>query len=242
MAILRCPQCGTLNRDDAVDFPLCRNCHERLIQCGYCRRFQRTDPRGGGRCDSKGAGGPRPVRAEEAPECRYFRPRYVAGGRAGQRVRIHPAAWILGIVAVILVALFTLSTMVRPAATPVERADAVDLRAEVPDAVRAGSDVSIDLTARNLAPTATGALRLEIPADFAERFALKSVDPSPLEQGTSRGQKWFLYPSLRRGEWLRVRLRVTAPRPGDYELRARLVGAGTQPPVEIRAPIRVVAG
>ena len=236
MATLRCPQCGTLNRDDAVDFPLCRKCHERLVQCGYCREFERGHAEGAGTCRSQAAGGPRETRAEDGADCPHFQPRYAAGGGRGKRVGIHPAAWVLGIIAVAFVVLFAVSAIVRPADSP---AFTAHVEAEAPAAVRPGSEFTIDLTARNLGADGTEAVRLGIPAAFHQRFGLRSPEPEPSARRETPETTWFVYPAVRKGQWLKVRLRATAPAPGDYELRARLVGLGAGGEREIRVPIRV---
>jgi hypothetical protein len=157
-------------------------------------------------------------------------------------VPIHTAAWVLGIIAVLFIVLFTLSTMVRPAGAPTaDGVASVELAAEVPYPVRAGSEFTVDLVARNVGRRTTGPLRLAIPVDFLKQFPLKGMEPAPTAQQAGRGQRWFVYPSLRAGEWLRIRLRLAAPGPGDYELRARLAGPSAQSRQPIRAPIRVAA-
>jgi hypothetical protein len=239
VATLRCPQCGTLNRDDAVDFPLCRNCHERLVQCGYCRQFERTDAEGAGICREKDAGGPRATTADAAPDCRYFQARYRVRSAAASRVPIHPAAWILGGFALVLIGFFAWSAVVRPSGSASPRRASVQLDAEVPYPVRPGSEFTIDLIARNLAARPTGDVLIGIDSDFLAKFPLQSLDPLPTTRRAGRGRVWFLYPSLRRGEWLRVKLRVAAPPSGDYTLRAHLAGPGLESVREIQVPIRV---
>jgi hypothetical protein len=219
-----------------VDFPLCRKCHERLVQCGYCREFERGDAEGAGTCHSQAAGGPRETRAEEGADCPHFQARYAAGGGRGKRVAIHPAAYVLGIIAVVFIVLFALSAIVRPANDP---ALMTHLEAHVPVAVRSGSEFTIDLTARNLGADGAEAVRLGIPAAFRQRFSLTGPEPEPSARRETPETTCFLYPAVRRGQWLKVRLRATAPEPGDYELQARLVGLGAGGEREIRVPIRV---
>src|SRR5512146_497495 len=73
---LRCPQCGALNREDSLDFPLCHQCHEELVRCRQCRHFAHS-PEG---CTHPVYGPKLTVSATTLPPCGAFlpRPEYLA--------------------------------------------------------------------------------------------------------------------------------------------------------------------
>ena len=197
---LACPRCGALNRDDAVEFPFCHQCHEPLVKCGYCRFFDV----GQVVCEHPRVV-QRQVRAETVPDCEFYspkdRPRTAGlGGRA-----VPAPGWIAGLALLVVALILVVRQIIPP--TPVGLFDgSLSLKVDWPAVIRADQPNVISVTIVNLSSNRnpTGPILVRISRAFFDEFKVTTIAPSLLRQETAGKSTLLWFSSLDPGRSLKV--------------------------------------
>ena len=214
---LRCPQCGALNRDDSLDFPLCHQCHEELVKCRQCRHFSLAAERPG--CEHPTYRSQVNVTATSLPPCGHFAPRPEYLPPARPLSQMHRAILVLLAVALLAAVLTAASVLV----SQVDGApDSFDLVVDGPGPVAAGSDFCLSFLVHNQSNDQSEPIALVLPANLLDNFAITAVTPRPDKVVAQAGQRMLCYPALPGRGWLDVRLDVSGTRVGEYHLRPHL--------------------
>jgi hypothetical protein len=184
---LACPQCGETNRDDSIDFPFCTHCHEPLVKCGYCANFDSArgicrDPRLKGR----------KVSSDDQPDCGRYRTILATTVAFTQRV-ISPAKWVLMVAGtlfvLIVIGMLTVGQNGQnraDAGTPASIGVVAGWAADPP--IVAGRPFKLEFQVTNPdANSASGPIRISIPAAFLDSFELRSIDPPPTAEPREGG-------------------------------------------------------
>ncbi len=215
---LRCPQCGAVNRDDSLDFPLCHQCHEELVKCRQCRHFGQEADRPG--CKHPTFGSQVSVTATSLPPCGHFtaRPEYLPPARPLSQM--HRAILVLLAVALLAAVLTAASVLV----SQVEGApDSFDLVVDGPGRVAAGNDFCLSFLIHNQSNGESEPIALVLPANLLDNFTVTAVTPRPDKVVAQAGQQVLYYSALPGRSWLDVRLDLNGTHPGEYHLRPHLL-------------------
>ena len=235
---LACPRCGALNREDAVDFPFCHQCHEPLVKCGYCRYF---DP-GQVVCEH-----PRVVQRQVAfetiPTCEFYTPTALRRWPS-LRGRAVPAPWWIAGLICLLAVLLVIVLKVIPRMGPGIFEDTLELKSKWPAAPNTDGTLPITITIINPRSSrdATGPLLVRMPRVFYDDMRLAvdsdhSVDPKPLRHQTAGKSVLLRFPSVNPGATLTVTFHAR-PRDkarGSYQCVVQ-AGARNFPPIDLVKP------
>ena len=186
--MIRCPQCGMINRPDDIGYPRCGNCHEDLVRCAGCRHHKDADCR-----HVHGLAHFRPD-GDGANECPQFRSRHEV--REPHMLLTIPApVWVSGMLAVLVLVLLAAAWFVDPAGRYFI-GNPLRLETSVPAQVVPGEPFAITMRVQNLADRASTRIYLEIGEEFLARAAYRQPMPAPRRISSYRGRLLFEYDPL----------------------------------------------
>ena len=232
---LICPQCGAVNSEESPDFPLCHNCHENLVKCGYCQYFDSAQ----GKCLNPKVGESLALKADSTPDCGQYSSTLAQPGQSRLRRRLPAAAWVGVILALLVILVIAAAYMISPPLAQQEL-PFLKLTAESPLGAKAGEPLVVTFTVVNDSARDSEPIRLGVSGSLFQQFQLVKLTPAPSSNQVAGGYRYFHYPKVPSGGGARVRMVLIGNQPGYYDFRARVLSSEATPPVEVPVFIHLV--
>lgn len=217
-AVLKCPRCGRLCRVGVVPFPRCARCHEHLLKCRYCARFDERMLD----CTSEYRD---PDFRISDPDlylaCPYHKTTIAVNVERAVRRRVWVPALGLVVVAV-LAALMVERTIRRPPT------DAAQLHARLlPIEVAYLHDpLTMTIQIWNAGPGRAEQVVLRLDRSYERYVKLDDVTPEPTQRIRTPETYALWFPELASGGTLNVNLEVTPHRRGRMHFIADAMSPG----------------